>query len=84
MRGAGPVRGVRGRRLAPSVTATTASGTFTATAARQPPRPIARPPSVGPITEIVCVDTESTVRMPAGLASPVRRDSLRIRYIAAG
>ena len=61
-----------------------ASGTFTAKMARQPPRSMSSPPTDGPMTAIVWVATASTVRTPLGLARPVRSDSLRIRYIAAG
>ena len=52
--------------------------------ARQPPIPMSSPPSVGPITAIVWVDTESRVRMPSGLSRPVRADSRRTSDIAAG
>ena len=55
-----------------------------ANVARQPPTEISRPPSVGPMTAIVWVVTDSAVSTPAGLAMPVRRASLRMRYIAAG
>ena len=52
--------------------------------ARQPPTPMRNPPSVGPITATVWVDTASTVRMVAGLSCPVRSASPRISVIAAG
>ena len=48
--------------------------------ARQPPRPISIPPSGGPATAIVCVETASSVWMLAGLSRPVRCASRRMRY----
>ena len=82
--GACPVRAKRGSRSAPNSRATAASGTLTANTARQPPTPISSPPSGGPTTAIVCVETASSVRIPAGLSRPVRCASRRMRYIAAG
>ena len=90
MRRARPARSRRstggpfGRRRAPSTRQASASGRLTAKVARQPPRPISRPPRVGPMTATVWVDTASTVSTLAGLSRPVRSASLRISDIADG
>ena len=61
-----------------------ASGMLTAKMVRQPPSPISRPPRLGPMTAMVWVETARAVSTPVGLSCPVRVDSLRIRYMAAG
>ena len=60
------------------------SGRLMANVARQPPSSISRPPSVGPITMVVWVAMLSALSTPAGLRTPVRRPSLRIRCMLAG
>ena len=82
--GTGPVRAVCGSRSAPNTKPSTARGMLTAKTAGQPATPTRNPPSVGPITAIVCVEMAKSVRIAAGLSWPVRSASLRIRYIAAG
>ncbi|GAA3366517.1 hypothetical protein GCM10020366_70440 [Saccharopolyspora gregorii] len=74
----------RGSRSAPSTRQASESGMFTANTVRQPPNPISSPPRVGPTTAMVCAEIASAVSTPFGLSRPVRRDSLRIRCIAAG
>ncbi len=73
-----------GSRSEPRTRQARDSGTLTVKMARQPPTPMRKPPSVGPITDTVCADTASAVRTPAGLSLPVRSASLRVSCIAAG
>ena len=74
----------RGSRRAPRTRQASDSGMFTAKIVCQPPKPMSSPPSVGPMTAMTWPDTDSAVSTPAGLRSPVRSASLRVRYIAAG
>ena len=82
--GSAPVPASLGSRSSPSSTAATASGTFSANVVRQPPSPISRPPSSGPITAMVWLATARAVSTPPGLSCPVRLASLRSSAIAAG
>lgn len=73
-----------GSRSVPRTRQASDSGMLMVKMVRQPPRPISSPPRVGPMTAMVWLATESAVRTPLGLSRPVRRASLRMRYIAAG
>ena len=68
----------------PSTRQATESGRLTANVARQPPRSISSPPSVGPMTIARLGGDANAVSTAAGRSPPVRRPSLRIRCMRAG
>ncbi len=75
---------VRGNTTQPRTRLARPSGRFTANVALHPHAAMSTPPSVGPITDTVCVVTDRAVRIPAGEDRPVRCASARIMCIAAG